>query len=65
MSSAIRILAAIRTRIGSWIDDALPMPAEQREARDWSGQTGDALAARRKRRFQLRMLEKRGKGGTR
>lgn len=65
MSSVFRVLAGIRTRIGSWIDDALPMPADQREARDWSAEPGEDVAARRKRRFRLRMLEKRGKGGFR
>jgi len=59
------ILAGIRTRIGSWIDDALPMPADQREERDRTGESGEDMAARRKRRFRLRMLEKRGKGGYR
>jgi len=65
MSSVLRILAGIRTRLGSWIDDALPMPADQREERDWSGESGEEEAGRRRRRFRLRMLEKRGKGGYR
>jgi len=65
MSSIFRILSGIRTRIGSWIDDSLPMPADQREERDRTGESGEQEAARRKRRFRLRMLEKRGKGGYR
>jgi len=65
MRSVFRVLAAIRTRIGSWIDDALPMPADQRNDRDRSGKTSEEEAAGRRRRFRIRMREKRGQGGFR
>lgn len=49
-------------RIIAVIDDILPMPPEQREARDDDGKDHSAA---RKLRLKLHMLEKRGKGGTR
>jgi hypothetical protein len=58
-------IRAAWARLARFVDDALPIPPDQREERDWSGETGEQEAARRKRRFQLRMLEKRGKGGYR
>ena len=44
------------------LDDALPMPPDQRAARDDDGRDHSAY---RKRRLRLHMLEKRGKGGFR
>jgi len=46
----------------SWLDDTLPSPPGDREARDSEGR--DQSAARQ-RRLKLHMLEKRGKGGYR
>lgn len=65
MISIFRVLTGIRARIGSWIDDALPMPADQRQERDWTGEPGEEEAARRRRRLRIHMFEKRGKGGYR
>jgi hypothetical protein len=65
MSSILRVVAGIRARLGSLIDDALPMPVDQRAERDRTGDTGEAEAARRQRQLRMEMLEKRGKGGYR
>jgi len=49
----------------SIIDDALPMPPDEREERDWTPISSDEQSDRRKDRLKLHMLEKRGKGGYR
>ena len=49
-------------RILALLDDALPMPPDQRAARDDDGRDHSEY---RKRRLRLHMLEKRGKGGFR
>jgi hypothetical protein len=56
---------AARRWIVRFIDDALPMPPEQRDEREWTSTPGDEQSARRKLRLRLHMLEKRGKGGYR
>ena len=48
-------------RLIALLDDALPMPPDQRAARD----DGRDHSEYRKRRLRLHMLEKRGKGGFR
>jgi hypothetical protein len=53
------------TRLTALLDDALPMSPEEREQRDTAGLDANDVAARRRLRFQLGMLEKRGKGGPR
>jgi hypothetical protein len=58
-------LKAAWRRIGSLLDDALPMPSEQRDEREWTPISGDEQSDQRKRRLKLHMLEKRGKGGYR
>ena len=52
-------------RLLAELDDALPMPPDQRAARDWSGETSGDEAGRRRRRLGLHLFEKRGKGGFR
>jgi hypothetical protein len=49
-------------RLLALLDDALPMPPDQRAARDEDGRDHSPY---RKRRLRLHMLEKRGKGGFR
>lgn len=44
------------------IDEALPMPPEQRRARDDDGRDH---SADRRRRLRIHLLEKRGRGGCR
>lgn len=50
---------------GRQVDDALPMPPDQREERDWVPESPRERAGRRLLRIRLQMLEKRGKGGYR
>jgi len=56
-------------RAWRWIltaaDDALPMPPDQRAARDWHGETSDAESLMRKRQLNLHLMGKRGRGGFR
>ena len=56
-------------RVMGWLgriaDDALPMPAEQRDQREWSGQSAQEQTELRKLRLKLHILENRGKGGYR
>jgi hypothetical protein len=52
-------------RLGAFVDDSLPFPAEQREERDATGLSSTEESERRQRRFRIAMLEKRGKGGYR
>jgi hypothetical protein len=52
-------------RITAAADDVLPMPADDRPEREWTGESSQAESAGRLRRFKLHMLEKRGKGGYR
>jgi hypothetical protein len=52
-------------RIAAWIDDALPMPPDQREERDETqdaGTTDAELSKRRQTRLRIRAKEKEGKG---
>lgn len=58
-------LSALLDRIVALIDDVLPMPPDQREARDRRPTGDDEVARRRRLRLRLHMLEKRGKGGYR
>ena len=47
------------------MDDALPMTPEERQERDWTGETSLEEAERRQLELQMELLEKKGKGGTR
>lgn len=58
-------LAALLHKLVRLVDDVVPMPADQREARDWQPIGDDEVARRRRLRLKLHMLEKRGKGGSR
>jgi len=53
------------SRIRALIDDALPMPVDQRAERDEAGIPDAELSARRRRRLRIRLFEKEGKGGYR
>jgi hypothetical protein len=64
-STVIAWLKAALRRIGFFLDDALPMPPEQRNELEWTTISGDEQSDQRKRRLKLHMLEKRGKGGYR
>lgn len=59
------LLSRLRAIVGRFIDDSLPMTIEDRDERDWTGETSAEEAERRELRFQMEMLEKRGKGGVR
>jgi hypothetical protein len=58
-----------RARVWRWLrsalDDTLPMPAKQRDERDWTPMGDGEASQRRLQRLRLHMLEKRGKGGFR
>jgi hypothetical protein len=41
------------------------MTADERDERDWRGETSDEEAQRRQQQLRIRMLEKEGKGGRR
>jgi len=58
-------LATLPHKLVRLVDDVLPMPADQREARDWQPIGDDDVARRRRLRLKLHMLERRGKGGYR
>jgi hypothetical protein len=47
------------------MDDTLPMTPEERQERDWTGETSRGEAERRQLELQLQLFEKKGKGGTR
>ena len=47
------------------LDDAAPMPPDQRAERDWTPDTSEAESARRRLRLRLHGFEKSGKGGFR
>jgi hypothetical protein len=49
-------------RLLGTLDDALPMPPDQRAERDWSGETFSQASDRRLLRIKLHGLEKRGRG---
>ena len=55
----------IGKRLRTVADDLLPMSPGQREAREWTAESGEEQSARRKVRLRLHLLEKRGKGGYR
>ena len=59
------ILGSLWRSIRSVVDNALPLPPDQREDRDWTPTPDQEQSARRKLRLKLHMLEKRGKGGYR
>jgi hypothetical protein len=52
-------------RVLGLLDDALPVPPDQQEERDWTGESSEQVASRRRLRLRLHLLEKRGKGGYR
>jgi hypothetical protein len=47
------------------VDDALPMPPDQRSRRDAVPLGSDEVSRRQRLRLKLHLLEKRGKGGYR
>jgi hypothetical protein len=57
------------SRVSRWltgtVDDALPMPPDDRAAREWTPESGEEVSRRRLLRLRLHLLEKRGKGGYR
>jgi len=53
------------SRLGRLVDNSLPMAAEDREERDWTGETSKEEAERRQLEMQIEMLEKQGRGGFR
>lgn len=57
--------ARLRHWMANVLDDSLPMPPEQRDAREWTPEPDPVRSDRRKSRLRLHMLEKRGKGGYR
>jgi hypothetical protein len=52
-------------RILAALDDALPMPPDQRDGRDRLDESSETESERRLRRFRIGLHEKRGKGGYR
>jgi hypothetical protein len=58
-------IGALWTRAIAFVDDALPMPPDQRQERDWTPESPQSVSDRRRLRLRLHMLEKRGKGGPR
>ena len=63
--AVLRLLRSLWSRVVALVDDSLPMPPEQRAARDWTPESSESGSARRRLRLRLHMLEKRGKGGFR
>jgi hypothetical protein len=61
----VKAIASALRRIVALIDDALPMPGDQREQRDWTPMDSEEVARRRRLRLKLHMAGKRGKGGYR
>ena len=61
----LRMLRALWSRIVAFVDDSLPMPPDQREARDWTPETDEAISARRRLRMKLDKFERRGRGDFR
>jgi hypothetical protein len=59
------LVVRLRARLGRLVDDSLPMAEEDREERDWTGETSREEAERRQLEIQLELLEKQGKGGFR
>ena len=59
------MLTRLRKWLGLLVDDVLPMTAEDRKERDWTGQTSKEEAERRELEIQIEMLEKQGRGGFR
>lgn len=55
-------LGRMLTRLDSMVYDALPMTLDEREERDWSGETSAQEAERRQLQVRLLILE-RGGGG--
>jgi hypothetical protein len=55
-------LDQVLARFGSMVYNALPMTLEEREERDWSGETSAEEAERRQLQVRLLILE-RGGGG--
>lgn len=65
MSSLFRILAVLWARVGREVEDAVPMPPDEREERDWSGESSEEEAERRQAQIRLQVHEKDGHGGAR
>ena len=57
------MLIRLRTWLGLLADDVLPMTAEDREERDWTGETSKEEAERRELEMRIEMLEKKSRGG--
>jgi len=60
------MLMRLGTRLGLLLDKRLPLPSDERDERDWSGEASDEEVERRQQQFRLqfglKMLEKDGVG---
>ncbi len=62
---ASRLISRALRSMMAFVDDALPMPNDQREERDSVPTSGEEMSRRRRLRLKIRMLEKGGRGGFR
>jgi len=60
------MLMRLGTRLGLLLDRRLPLPSDERDERDWSGEASDEEGERRQQQFRLqfglKMLEMDGVG---
>jgi len=57
------MLTRLRKWLGLLADDVLPMSAEERDERNWTGETSKHEAERRELEIRIEMLEKKSRGG--
>jgi len=57
------MLTRLRKWLGLLADDVLPMSAEERDERNWTGETSKDEAERRELEIRIEMLEKKSRGG--
>lgn len=50
------LFGSFRALLGRFFDDALPLNPDEREERDWTGETSDEEAERRQLAFKLKLL---------
>jgi hypothetical protein len=64
-SPVLHVIGPLLGRVARLVDDILPMPADQRAARDRVPLGDDEVSRRQRLRIKLHMLEKRTRGGFR
>jgi hypothetical protein len=63
--AVLRLLRAIWTRVIGVVDDSFPMPPDEREERDWTPESSEAVSQRRRLRVKFMTLQQRERGGKR